>query len=184
MYIPLINEMPEKAEIIDFIRKYSFATIINILEEKPIATHLPFIVYDNGGKLTLLSHFAKANDQWQRLKDSTSLVIFTEPHAYISPSNYEKNLNVPTWNYIAVHIYGRAKTIDDSATIRQILEKTILNYEPGYLKPGFRIRNELHENLTAYLSSFSILCPRCSFGYICGIKSPSNANYFVIYSFE
>ncbi len=156
MYIPLINEMPEKSEIIDFIKQYSFATIINISKEKPLATHLPFIVNDSGGKLTLISHFAKANDQWLCLKDGTSLVIFSEPHAYISPSNYEKNLNVPTWNYIAVHIYGKAKIIDDSFAVRQILEKTILNYEPGYLKQWNDLPEEYKAAMEKGIVAFEI----------------------------
>jgi transcriptional regulator len=103
MYIPSFNTFTDKQEVIAFMQRYSFATIITIANDIPVATHLPFLVKEVGDKLILRSHFAKANPQANQVFDKTSLVVFTEPHAYISPSNYETEKVVPTWNYIAVH---------------------------------------------------------------------------------
>jgi transcriptional regulator len=82
--------MSDKNEILNFMRQYSFATIITHQGDKPIATHLPFMVTERDGKIVLHSHFAKANDHGQIIEGNISLIIFNEPHAYISPSNYEK----------------------------------------------------------------------------------------------
>lgn len=107
------------------------ATLSNGLPE---ATHLPFVVEQRGNEVVLLSHFAKANLQVNVIEQETSLVIFTEPHAYISPKNYQKETNVPTWNYIALHAYGKAKLIHDEAAVTTLFGKTINTYEQEYLK--------------------------------------------------
>lgn len=130
MYIPKLNQMTDRTEIIDFIRKYSFGTIISIIDGKPVATHLPFLIEEREEKLILKSHFAKANPQAFGLENP--LVIFSEPHAYISPSNYEKEQNVPTWNYLAVHLYGTATLIHEYDKVVALLDETILNYEAAF----------------------------------------------------
>lgn len=115
-------------------QRYSFAVIVTNIDGVPEATHLPFIVEQRADKLILVSHFAKANPQTAAVFKEKSLVIFTEPHAYVSPSHYEKELNVPTWNYLAVHAYGSAKLIDDKTEVAKLLEKTISFYEADYMK--------------------------------------------------
>jgi transcriptional regulator len=86
-------------------KRYSFATIITAKNSFPIGTHLPFVVTTINDSLVLTSHFARANEHWQEIENSKVLVIFSEPHAYISAKNYDKKLNVPTWNYISIHAY-------------------------------------------------------------------------------
>ena len=115
-------------------QKYSFAAIVTVINGVPEATHLPFIVEQRGDEMVLLSHFAKANPQVNVIENETSLVIFTEPHAYVSPKNYEKELNVPTWNYVAVHAYGKATLIKDETAVIALLAKTIGTFEEDYLK--------------------------------------------------
>src|ERR1035441_6463095 len=105
MYIPSSNLMSDKAEIIEFMKRYSFATIITSKNDNPIATHLPFTITLIEDKVILTSHFANDNEQWKDIEECNILVIFSEPHAYISPSNYDKEQNVPTWNYLTVHCY-------------------------------------------------------------------------------
>src|SRR4051812_37753472 len=101
MYIPKINLIGDQEEILGFMRQFSFATIVTAKDNLPVATHLPFIVSVDGDQVTLTAHFAKANNQWADIENNQVLVIFTEPHAYISPKNYDKELNVPTWNYLS-----------------------------------------------------------------------------------
>lgn len=113
-------------------RQFSFATIITAENAFPIAPHLPFIVAVKDEHVMLTSHFAKANQQWRDIETSQVLVIFSEPHAHISPRNYEKALNVPTWNYISVHAYGKGKLVSDTNEIFNLLEATIDNYETSY----------------------------------------------------
>ena len=96
MYIPKAFLTTDQSEIISFIKKYSFGTIITVAEGKPIATHLPFLVVEHDEKMFLKSHFASVNPQAKSLEGQEILVIFTEPHAYVSPKFYEKKQNVPT----------------------------------------------------------------------------------------
>lgn len=128
MYIPKINLTTDKEEIVTFMKQFSFATIITSKDNFPNATHLPFVVSSKNDNLVLTSHFAKANEHWKDIENNTVLVIFCEPHAYISTKNYDKELNVPTWNYISIHAYGQAKLITETEKAFEILERTIDNY--------------------------------------------------------
>ncbi len=132
MYIPKFYLEEDLTSILFFMKRYSFATIITSQHNTPTATHLPFLISKRGEDIILTSHFARANKHWEDIEKTEILVIFSEPHAYISPSHYEKELNVPTWNYIAVHAYGKGEIISDTAKTFEVLENTIDNYEIAY----------------------------------------------------
>lgn len=132
MYIPKFNLATDRDEIVSFMQRFSFATIISIKDNVPVATHLPFLVTVRDDKVVLTSHFAKANDQWKDLESGKILVIFTEPHAYISTTNYDKELNVPTWNYISVHAYGTGRLLTDATAAMEVINSTINNFEESY----------------------------------------------------
>ncbi|MBU2525376.1 MAG: FMN-binding negative transcriptional regulator [Bacteroidetes bacterium] len=132
MYIPKANLTTNDEEIVSFMKRFSFATIITSKDNFPIATHLPFVVSTRDGDIVLTSHFAKANDQWQDIENNTVLAIFSEPHAYVSTKNYDKKLNVPTWNYISIHAYGQGKLITETGKTLEVLEKMIDNFETSY----------------------------------------------------
>ena len=128
MYIPRQFLMADDREMIAFIMNYNFATIVTAQDDFPVATHLPFVVEQHEKGLRLFTHFAKANGQWQQARENT-LVIFSEPHAYVSPSLYEHGNNVPTWNYLSVHAYGQSRIITSQDEAIQVLEKQIAAYE-------------------------------------------------------
>jgi transcriptional regulator len=132
MYIPKMNLMADKNEMLSFMKRFSFATLVNHNIDKPVATHLPFLISEIGEEIELTAHFAKANTHWKLVENDLSLVIFSEPHAYISPKNYEKTINVPTWNYVAVHAYGKATIITDTDSLVGILENSIEMFDPAY----------------------------------------------------
>ncbi len=132
MYIPKINLVQDKIEIVEFMKRFSFATIITSKNNFPVATHLPFLVSQKDENVVLSSHFARANKHWKELENNNVLVIFSDPHAYTAPKNYEKELNVPTWNYISVHAYGQGKIIDGPEKVFGLLEDTIDNYDASY----------------------------------------------------
>ncbi|MBB6238049.1 transcriptional regulator [Pedobacter sp. AK013] len=122
-----------QSEQIAFMKRYSFATIITSHNNLPIATQLPFVVNEKNGKVLISGHFAKANEQVKYIEQYTSLIIFAEPHAYISPSHYEKHESVPTWDYISVHAYGKAHIISDEKAKEEALKEMIRYYEKEYL---------------------------------------------------
>lgn len=132
MYTPEINSMTEKDEIVQFMKQFSFATIITAKDSIPVGTHLPFLISDKDGVIILSSHFARANVQWQEVENNKVLVIFSGPNAYISPKLYDKKQNVPTWNYIIVHAYGRGTIITESDKVFNLLNATIDNYEISF----------------------------------------------------
>ncbi|MHB1628733.1 MAG: FMN-binding negative transcriptional regulator [Bacilli bacterium] len=128
MYIPTPFEMNDPTEITRFIHAHSFGLLMSTVEGQPFATHLPFL-YD-AGQNVLFAHMAKANPQWRELDGQTALVVFSGPHAYISPSWYEAPASVPTWNYAAVHVYGTCKIIDHEGELGRLLEQAVKFYEP------------------------------------------------------
>ena len=128
MYIPNHFRISDNQEAIDFIKRYSFGTLVTTENGLPIATHIPFTVKQCNEQLILNSHIALANSQSKALVDNRVLAIFIEPHAYISPSHYEKELSVPTWNYLAVHAYGTVELIEDEQAKLVMLEEMIRFY--------------------------------------------------------
>ena len=157
MYTPKHFQLSDHQEAVAFMQKYSFATIVTMMNDVPEATHLPFLVEQRGEDLILISHFAKANPQATSVFDETSMVIFTEPHAYISPTNYEKELSVPTWNYLSVHAYGKATLIKDEVQVAALLEKMIEFYEVGYRKQWDNLPEDYKLKMMNGITAFEIV---------------------------
>lgn len=131
MYIHPLNKWEDEPEIVDFIRKNAFATLISQVDGKPWATHLPFVLEKNkSGEPVLSGHLAKANQQWKSISENEDvLVIFQGPHAYISSSWYNHE-NVPTWNYLAVHVSGKIRLIEGEELMDHLKSLTDI-YEEG-----------------------------------------------------
>ena len=157
MYIPAFNQFPDIDEVINFMQKYSFATIVTVKDSIPTASHLPFIVKLRDEQIILLSHFAKANPQALAIDQTNALVIFIEPHAYISPKHYEKETNVPTWNYLAVHAYGTCKLLDGGEDKSALLKETVLAYETGYLDQWNNLPENYQTNMMNGITAFEII---------------------------
>jgi len=157
MYIPAINSTSNREEIIAFMKRFSFAAIVTAKDTAPIATHLPFVVTEREGNVILTAHFAKANQHWEDIEKYTSLVIFSEPHAYISPSNYTTEMNVPTWNYIAVHAYGKGRVIHDAVEVMNVMESTINNYDALYEQQWNRLLGDYKVKMLKGIVAFEIV---------------------------
>ncbi len=156
MYIPNHNLVTDKKEIIEFISQYNFAAIVSAKDNVPSATHLPFVITEEAGEIVLYSHYAKANKQWQDIKDNKVLVIFAEPHAYISPKYYGHQQNVPTWNYAAVHIYGTAELIESVEGAIDVLERSIDFFEPAYKEQWEKLDEKFKLGMINGIAAFKI----------------------------
>jgi transcriptional regulator len=156
MHIPKHNLSTDKEEILAFIKQYSFATIITVKDNFQTATHLPFVVTETEQGIVLTSHFAKANMQWKEITDNNVLVIFTEPHAYISPKHYDSEMNVPTWNYIAVHVYGKGKLITEVEQSFAVLDSMVANFEREYKTQWDKLPMEFKTKMLNGIVSFQI----------------------------
>lgn len=156
MYIPSYFKENNTDELIEFIKAHNFATLISISNNVPIATHLPFVINIKDNKISLISHMAKANPQWQTFAKNELLIIFQGPHAYISPSNYEKQQNVPTWNYIAVHAYGKAKVIEEQKELISLMENTIVAFENKFMEQWRNLSSDYINNMLKAIVAFEI----------------------------
>jgi transcriptional regulator len=157
MYIPSFNQFPNQQEAISFMQRYSFATIVTVKDGVPFATHLPFLVKETDGQVIISSHFAKANPQSADIINNRALVIFTEPHAYVSPKNYEKETNVPTWNYLAVHAYGNCVLLDNEENKAALLNETIKYYDASYLKQYESLPDDYKQKMMKGIVAFQII---------------------------
>lgn len=152
MYTPKFNVVTDRAVLLEAMRENSFAILfgptdpvggdriptdgaqINEVQTNASlgATHLPLIVKDSGEHGVIEGHFAKANHHWQALAGRETLVVFSGPHSYVSPTLYTEELSVPTWNYIAIHAYGVMELIEDSEAKDALLKDLIAIHEPAY----------------------------------------------------
>jgi transcriptional regulator len=156
MHISAIFAQKDHAAIIAFMRQYSFATIVSTYNNRSNANHIPLLIGESAGALVLSGHFSRSNRQWEELPEHPVLAIFQEPHAYISPRHYDKVENVPTWNYIAVHAYGKARLIQDEVPLRHLMEQTILQYEPAYLDQWKNLPEAYQSNMLKGIVGFQI----------------------------
>jgi transcriptional regulator len=121
-------------EIWEFVQKNSFGTIVTTVQGKPIATHLPLQLTKDGETSYITGHMAYGNPQWRTFETCEDvLVMFQGPHAYISSSWYEEE-NVPTWNYQAAHVYGKA-TILSEEELKKDLKMLLQKYEKHRQNP-------------------------------------------------
>lgn len=135
MYIPLHYKNENLEEVREFLKANSFGILINRTDGKFWGTHIPMeLDTDENGHAILYSHISKANPQWKNFSpDEEVLAIFQGPHSYISSSWYEKE-EVPTWTYIAVHVYGKVQIIEGDELMAS-LKKLVDKYERASENP-------------------------------------------------
>lgn len=157
MYIPKHFEQADRKKLVQFMQKHNFGIIVNTIDGKPFATHLPFVVVENDNKIILKAHMAKANPQWKHFKaDEDVLVIFSQPHSYISPSLYDEKDSVPTWNYLAVHAYGAPRLLESLEDRISILELSFEHFDPSYRKQWNQLSEDYRQRLLKGIMAFEI----------------------------
>jgi len=170
MYIPEHFRESRIETLHALIRQHSFGTLVSLVDGAPFATQLPFLLDGTrGAHGTLVGHMARANPHWTAFVGASepridggagveSLVMFAGPHAYVSPSWYEAPVAVPTWNYAAVHAYGRPRVIEDEDAITQVLSRTVDTYEGGFEQPWRidRLPSEVLERMAKNIVAFEI----------------------------
>ncbi|SDW61491.1 FMN-binding negative transcriptional regulator [Paenibacillus sp. CF384] len=157
MYIPKYFEVTDIPELVKFIKAHSFGTLFSQTDGAPYATHLPFLIeQDDSGQYYLLGHMAKTNPHWTYI-DGQVLVVFQGPHTYISPTWYQEENTVPTWNYTAVHVYGEYIPVTLQDELAGILNQTISTYEASMETPWTTdIRSSFNEQLMNMIVGFKL----------------------------
>ena len=116
-YPPQQHQDDDINHMIEVIKTYPLATLISVKDNTPLISHLP-LIYEDG---KLIGHIDIYNPQAELLKkDNNVTLIFAGPECYISPSIYSTT-QLPTWNYIKVHLKGKVKTIEDKMALKKSL---------------------------------------------------------------
>ena len=157
MYTPAAFAVTDLPKLHAAIESYSFAVLVSPGEEL-IASHLPLLLDRHGGPYgTLIGHMARANPQWQSAAGRRVTAIFSGPHAYISPTWYEAENVVPTWNYVAVHAHGTLELVEDRRALTEIVHRTVEVYERSMPRPwAFDSSGEFAERLLEMIVGFRI----------------------------
>lgn len=118
-YPPPHHQDHEISNMIEVIKSYSLATVISVKDNTPLITHLPLIYRESDGKL--IGHIDIYNPQTALMKDNNEVsIIFSGPQCYISPAVYTTT-QLPTWNYIKVHLKGNVMAIESKAALKESL---------------------------------------------------------------
>ena len=118
-YPPPHHQDNDNNHMIQVIKTYPLATVISVKNSKPLVTHMPLIYREADGKL--IGHIDIYNPQTELMKDDNDVtIIFSGPQCYISPSVYSTT-QLPTWNYIKVHLTGKVKAIESKESLKESL---------------------------------------------------------------
>lgn len=138
MYIPPANAERDRETLFGFIAAHPFGALVSVNASGAIvATHMPWVVHKDGGTHGILEgHIARANREHGSFDAEawiSGLVLFTGADAYVSPSWYpskaEHGKVVPTWNYVAVHVYGRFRFVTDESFLPRHLNELVTRHE-------------------------------------------------------
>jgi transcriptional regulator len=161
MYIPEFNRIEDRAIALAFMRANPFAILVSATGNGPFATHLPLLINESADQLCLRGHVAKANPHWRMInQQEESLIVFHGPHAYVSPTLYEIRESVPTWNYAAVHVYGKGRILSDDSAARQVLEDLIRQFDSSYQAQWQSLAEDYRNRMQRHIVAFEITATR------------------------
>ena len=160
MYSPAYNRVEDRAELVGFMRANSFAVLVTGTGGTLHASHLPVMVHEQGKDVVLDMHMAKANAQWKEFFDDEVLVVFSGPHAYVSPRWYEERERVPTWNYAAVHAYGVPNVLSDPKIKHESQRRLVAALDPQWLPQFDALRPQYVERMLEGIVNFQIAVTR------------------------
>ncbi|HEX5411697.1 MAG TPA: FMN-binding negative transcriptional regulator [Terriglobia bacterium] len=185
MYIPEFNRLKDSATALAFMQANPFAIVVSAAGGSPFATHVPVLATDAAGGIRLRGHVARANPHWKFLEqERETLVIFHGPHAYISPSLYGSRESVPTWNYAAVHAYGRARVLEEPEPLTEILLETIAIFEQAYLDQWRGLNENYRAKMLSNIVGFEIPVERLEAKFKLSQNRPKADQSRVIQSLE
>ncbi len=156
MYSPPYNRIEDLRELADFMRANSFALVVTGTGGTLHASHLPVRVHERGEKLVIQSHMAKNNPQWNEFFDDEVLLIFSGPHAYVSPRGYADQERVPTWNYAAVHAYGTVKLNPDRQAKHAAQRELVAEMDPEWLPKFDALKPQYVEQMLDGIVTFDV----------------------------
>ena len=154
MYPPPHHQTNDRYKMIEVMRHYPLAMMVSVLKDKPLITHLPLIYNDKTESLT--GHIDKYNPQVGCLQNEQVVnLVFRGHDAYISPSIYTTE-QLPTWNYIIVHLTGIVKSVIAPEKVK----RTIVNMTHFLESPDHQYKLEIDDpnmdRMINYIHAFEI----------------------------
>lgn len=156
MYLPAHFQQDDPALLLEVMRAYSFATLVNHEDGKVVANAIPLLAEQGTQGIQLHGHCAYQNPFAKLPELSEVLAIFHGPHAYVSPLNYSRMPSVPTWNYVAVHAYGRIRWVEDVAHTEATMQRLVAHYDVDYLPQYMSLPDEYKNKMFAAIRAFVI----------------------------
>ena len=156
MYSPPYNQVDKRAEIVEFMRANNFPLLVTGTGGVLHASHLPVLVSDKNSQICLDMHMARNNPQWKEFLGEEVLVVFSGPHAYVSPRWYAEKQRVPTWNYAAVHAYGVPEIIADKQRKAASQRRLVESLDPGWLPRHDALPQEYVDQMLDGIVNFEI----------------------------
>ncbi|WP_315718525.1 MULTISPECIES: FMN-binding negative transcriptional regulator [unclassified Bradyrhizobium] len=141
MYVPSHFDEARPEMLYDLIEKNPLGILITHGKSGLNANHIPFELNRAQGQWgTLHCHAARANPVWRDLDTGAEvLVVFRASDAYISPQWYPSKQDfhrqVPSWNYLVAHAYGRVTIHDDERYVRGNVARLTRKHEASQPVP-------------------------------------------------
>jgi transcriptional regulator len=115
---------------------HPFCTLISQVDGEPFASHLPVLYTRTGDQVLITGHWARPNAQWRDIENQRVMLMFHGPHAYVSPRWYaDAPKQVPTWNYVTAHVYGKIRLIQAEDELESIVARLAQKFESGAPEP-------------------------------------------------
>lgn len=136
MYTPTAFQSQDFNEAFTLMQSHPFATLLSAQNSEISISHLPLTPVRTNTGFILQGHMARANSHWKSLDNQNVTAIFHGPHTYITPKWYTQN-DVPTWNYIVLHVQGKLKVVTDSEKTLDSL-KTLVTHAESQWPSGWQ----------------------------------------------
>ncbi|MGC4190138.1 MAG: FMN-binding negative transcriptional regulator [Thermomicrobiales bacterium] len=113
----------------ELIKAHPWATFVSQTQVGMVASHYPILLDENDTEgITILTHFGRPDDTYHELGGGEMLVIVQGPHGYISPSWYENDEFIPTWNFVTAHLHGHPEILTPDENLA-VLERLVDHFE-------------------------------------------------------
>ena len=160
MYSPSYNRVEDRPELLAFLRANNFPVLVTGTGGVLHASHLPVTIHEKGPQIVIDMHMAKNNPQWKEFRAGEVrdevMVLFTGPHAYVSPRWYADEERVPTWNYAAVHAYGVPVINSDKKAKAESQRRLIESLDPAWLPKHDALSDAYVNQMLDGIVNFSI----------------------------
>ncbi len=157
MYTPVQFAVHDRAAQLAMIDRYPFGTLITTTSGTLRISTIPFLLERNGQ--ALIGHVARENPHWQEFAAASDLLVsFVGPNAYVSPNWYRSENMVPTWNYAAVEVRGKAELLESRPARLDVVDRLAARHEAQFERPwhSSKLEPTLRDKLLDAIVAFRI----------------------------